>query len=274
MRSGATGAGRDWGRKAVVATAVAGAVAASQWLGRTSGSTRAERRRPLPGDELVDRPTVVTNHAITIPAHQTRCGRGLSRWAGTAAAGTPPAGSTGCCSRPTGPAPPDLFPTCSGSWRSATHPQRTTRHRLVRRRATGSPAPPSWSRPRPPWCPGRPRSSPASASVRAEAAAPRAQRSGRLRCRLWLHEPVRRLRAGQRGRVGPHHPAPLDLAVTRPQVSRQPRGPGRRTPGPPAGLPVPSRWRRAAVRDAARGLEQLIPVAAIREKREMRWPRW
>ena len=57
-----------WGRKAVVAASVVGTVAAAQWLGRTSGSTRAERRRPLPGDELVDHPTVVTNHAITIPA--------------------------------------------------------------------------------------------------------------------------------------------------------------------------------------------------------------
>jgi hypothetical protein len=62
-----------WGPKAVVAASVVaasvvGAVAAAQWLGRTSGSTRAERRRRLPGDELVDHPTVVTNHAITIPA--------------------------------------------------------------------------------------------------------------------------------------------------------------------------------------------------------------
>ncbi len=41
---------------------------AGQWLGRSAGSTRAERRQVLPGDELVDDPTVVTNHAITIPA--------------------------------------------------------------------------------------------------------------------------------------------------------------------------------------------------------------
>jgi hypothetical protein len=55
-------------RGTVAAAALAGVVAAGQWLGRTSGSTRAERRRRLPGDELVDRPTVVTNHAVTIPA--------------------------------------------------------------------------------------------------------------------------------------------------------------------------------------------------------------
>ncbi len=52
--------------------AVVGAMAVGQWLGRTAGSTRGERRRPLPGDELVDRPTVVTNHAVTIPAPPER----------------------------------------------------------------------------------------------------------------------------------------------------------------------------------------------------------
>jgi hypothetical protein len=56
----------------VVAAAVGAAVVTGQWLGRTSGSTRAERRRPLPGDELIDRPVLVTNHAITIPAPPDR----------------------------------------------------------------------------------------------------------------------------------------------------------------------------------------------------------
>jgi hypothetical protein len=54
-------------RVGVAATAIV-AIAASQWLGRTAGSTRAERRQPLPGDKLVDHPSVVTNHATTIPA--------------------------------------------------------------------------------------------------------------------------------------------------------------------------------------------------------------
>jgi hypothetical protein len=49
-----------------------GVVAVGQWLGRAAGSTRAERHRPLPGDELVDDPTVVTNHAVTIPASPER----------------------------------------------------------------------------------------------------------------------------------------------------------------------------------------------------------
>jgi hypothetical protein len=53
---------------AAAALASVGVVAAGQWLGRTAGSTRAERRQPLPSDELVDHPTVVTNHAVTIPA--------------------------------------------------------------------------------------------------------------------------------------------------------------------------------------------------------------
>jgi hypothetical protein len=64
MGGGRTGMG--------VAAAVVGAAAVGQWLGRTAGSSRAERRRPLPGDELVDRPTVVTNHAVTIPAPPSR----------------------------------------------------------------------------------------------------------------------------------------------------------------------------------------------------------
>jgi hypothetical protein len=61
----------SWRSRRVWAAAIAvsvGAVAAGQWLGRSAGSTRAERRQVLPGDELVDRPAVVTNHAVTIPA--------------------------------------------------------------------------------------------------------------------------------------------------------------------------------------------------------------
>jgi hypothetical protein len=59
------------GKARRVAGAVAGflgVVATSQWLGRTAGSTHSERHRRLPGDKLVAQPTVVTNHAITIPA--------------------------------------------------------------------------------------------------------------------------------------------------------------------------------------------------------------
>lgn len=65
--------GRDRSRRAArvfggaVATAGLG-YAVLHVLGRTSGSTRTERRRVLPGDELVKDPTVVTNHAVTIDA--------------------------------------------------------------------------------------------------------------------------------------------------------------------------------------------------------------
>jgi hypothetical protein len=44
------------------------AYAALQWLGRTYGSTRQERDRGLPGDELTVNPMAVTTHTITINA--------------------------------------------------------------------------------------------------------------------------------------------------------------------------------------------------------------
>ena len=44
------------------------AYATLQCLGRGAGSTRAERREPLPGDDLVVRPQVRTDHAVTISA--------------------------------------------------------------------------------------------------------------------------------------------------------------------------------------------------------------
>jgi hypothetical protein len=52
---------------APVLAAVAG-YAAAQALGRTAGSRRSDRHRPLPGDALVARPATVTNHAVTIEA--------------------------------------------------------------------------------------------------------------------------------------------------------------------------------------------------------------
>lgn len=41
-------------------------------LGRTSGSTAAERARRLPGDELIDSPSFLTNHARTLGAPPER----------------------------------------------------------------------------------------------------------------------------------------------------------------------------------------------------------
>ena len=41
---------------------------ALQILGRQAGSTAEDRRSRMPGDELVARPQILTNHAITIEA--------------------------------------------------------------------------------------------------------------------------------------------------------------------------------------------------------------
>lgn len=61
------------GRRHVAATAAAvAAYAWLQWLGRTAGATREERRSRLPGDELVREPMVVTTHAATIAAPPRR----------------------------------------------------------------------------------------------------------------------------------------------------------------------------------------------------------
>jgi hypothetical protein len=53
---------------AAVAATVAQTEAALVHLGRSYGSTRVERTRRLPGDELVPRPDVQTDHAVTIEA--------------------------------------------------------------------------------------------------------------------------------------------------------------------------------------------------------------
>ena len=59
------GTRHPWRTAALVATATeAGLV----YLGRSYGSTRAERRRLLPGDEIVAVPGVQTDHAVTISA--------------------------------------------------------------------------------------------------------------------------------------------------------------------------------------------------------------
>ncbi|MGR2753368.1 SRPBCC family protein [Agromyces arachidis] len=59
-----------------VATAVVASLAASALLlhrlGRTYGSTAAERRRRLPGDEVVSHPRIVATHAATLPAPPER----------------------------------------------------------------------------------------------------------------------------------------------------------------------------------------------------------
>ncbi len=56
------------GRGTRAALVAATAYAVLYRLGRTAGSTRAERRAVLPGDDVVLAPTTVTDHATTIAA--------------------------------------------------------------------------------------------------------------------------------------------------------------------------------------------------------------
>jgi hypothetical protein len=53
---------------AVLLTVTAFAELGLIYLGQTYGSTPEERRKPLPGDDIVPNPEVVTNHATTIDA--------------------------------------------------------------------------------------------------------------------------------------------------------------------------------------------------------------
>jgi hypothetical protein len=55
-------------RGAAIGAVAAAGFAGMQWLGRASGTTRAERESHLPGDELIGHPMMVTDHAITVDA--------------------------------------------------------------------------------------------------------------------------------------------------------------------------------------------------------------
>src|SRR4051794_35966042 len=59
-------------RTLLTTTACVAGYSLLQWLGRTYGSTRGERRRLLPGDELCADPQIVTTHATTIDAPPER----------------------------------------------------------------------------------------------------------------------------------------------------------------------------------------------------------
>src|SRR4051794_9710247 len=97
-------------RTLLTTTACVAGYSLLQWLGRTYGSTRGERRRLLPGDELCADPQIVTTHAVTIdapPEHvwpwlvQIGWGRGqwyTARWV------------AGCCSRTTARVPTSSCP--------------------------------------------------------------------------------------------------------------------------------------------------------------------
>ena len=56
----------------VTVTVMVVACGVLQWLGRSDGATRAERKGSLPGDELTRRPLAITTHAITIAAPPAR----------------------------------------------------------------------------------------------------------------------------------------------------------------------------------------------------------
>ena len=49
-----------------VASAAAAGYVLLQLLGRRAGSSQDERQRALPGDDLVPRPQIVTDHAVTL----------------------------------------------------------------------------------------------------------------------------------------------------------------------------------------------------------------
>ena len=55
-------------RSALLGASALAGYAALQVLGRTAGSTAEERHTRLPGDDLVDRPQLVTDHGVTIRA--------------------------------------------------------------------------------------------------------------------------------------------------------------------------------------------------------------
>jgi hypothetical protein len=80
---------------ATAAVAAAGGYAALYRLGQAWGATRRERRRVLPGDELLPHARPFTTHAITVaaPAHHVWPWLVQMGWGGPA--GTPTGGSTG-----------------------------------------------------------------------------------------------------------------------------------------------------------------------------------
>ncbi|GAB3766953.1 hypothetical protein FB382_001728 [Nocardioides ginsengisegetis] len=59
-------------RQRAGAAGLAAGYLALQWLGRTYGTSREERRAAMPGDDLVGRPQIQVTHAITIPAPPAR----------------------------------------------------------------------------------------------------------------------------------------------------------------------------------------------------------
>jgi hypothetical protein len=78
-----------------------------QWLGRTWGSTRAERRRRLPGDEIVSNPSILTTHATTIDAPPSAVWPWLIQMGWHQGGWYRSVGLIECCFQPIGPPPTD-----------------------------------------------------------------------------------------------------------------------------------------------------------------------
>src|SRR5215217_1691913 len=97
------------------AAAAAGGYATLYRLGQTWGATDQERQQALAGDELLPNARAWTTHAITIEAPAPTVWPWLVQMGWGRAAGIPTAGWTGCCSRPTAPAPTGSSPSISAA---------------------------------------------------------------------------------------------------------------------------------------------------------------
>jgi hypothetical protein len=114
-----------------VASAAAAAYVLLQLLGRRAGSSQDERQRALPGDDLVPRPQIVTDHAVTLDVASEDIWPWLTQMGWHLGGYYTPTGSTGCCFRRTGQA----WITSTRRWSATCTP--VTSSRTVRRERPG-----------------------------------------------------------------------------------------------------------------------------------------
>jgi len=112
-----------------VAAAAVTAEAGLIHLGRTYGSTEEERKKLLPGDDIIADAEVQTDHAITIDAPPSAVWPWLVQMGWAAVLGTPLDGWIGCCSRTTGPVRTE---SCQSSRTSPSGRSSRTGHRRQR----------------------------------------------------------------------------------------------------------------------------------------------
>jgi hypothetical protein len=139
-RLGAAAQHRSMAASPSRAAAAAAGSLALQWLGRTYGSTAAERRAQMSGDEVVSRPQILATHAVTIAAPPdavwpwlTQVGWHRGGWV-HATVGRCAAVPRQLAQHPADPRPP------SGLARWGLHSRRCAEDRVRGRRA-GRPAP-------------------------------------------------------------------------------------------------------------------------------------